>query len=1715
MLSLEDYQVGEEIFASVNSLVYRGRRLADGQPVVLKLLNQDYPSPRQIAYYRQEYKIARQLEHEGVVRVFALKEIQRRPILVFEDFGGIPLHRWYATVLAENPDPLAFFFPVALRIVEILSHIHQANVIHKDVNPSNILIDPQTQAVKLIDFGISTALSRENTTLVSPGVLEGTLAYISPEQTGRMNRTLDYRTDFYSLGATFYELLVGQLPFPTDDLLELVHAHIARAVQFPSGLQGAVPDMLQAIVLKLMAKNAEDRYQSAWGLRADLQRCWEAWQATGEIPEFPLGSQDSYDRFAIPQKLYGRESEVRSLLQTFDRVRYGQSELLLVAGYSGIGKSVLVAEVHKPITAAKGYFIAGKFDQFQRNIPYSAVAQAFGTLVRQLLAETAEQLARWRVKLLDALGSNGRAIVDAIPEIEQIIGPQPPLIELGPAESQNRFNRTFQNFIQVFCAPEHPLVIFLDDLQWADSATLKLIELLMANSTTGHLLLMGAYRDNEVSPTHPLMATLEAVPYEQVVLQPLTLTHVSQLISETLHQPQTAVQALADLIVGKTLGNPFFVNEFLKTLYMEGLLNFDPAMGAWVWHDEAIASLEITDNVVDLMLAKLRKQSPHTQQILSLAACIGAEFDLQTSAIVCDREPQAVFAELKSAIDSELIVALSGIDEDLLLHHYRFGHDRIQQAAYTLIAPEQKQVLHWRIGQLMLRKLDTRTLSEQVFTVVDHLNVGRALAETPQDINRLIRLNLLAGQRAIAATAKEAAAMYLQVALDMLPPDSWKTDYKLTRDIYIHATEADYLNAQYDAALARAAFVLQQARSLLDRLRVYELKIQLYTAQNQPLQAVEKGLEALEMARIDVTVATEAAIELPAATDLSESFSQRFREKTEMTDPAQLATMRILMTICPAAYFAKPAVLKNIILTMVHLTLTQGYSALAAYAYVWYAALSSAAGEIERGYHAGELAIAFLELYCARELRAKVNNLHSALVRHWKEPARNNIAPLQAGIKSGLDTGDNEYTSYCVKDYCVHLFLTGYPLDEVEAKIARSEDLLLKLGQEYSIVQTNIWRQVGLNFMGQSPEPAVLQGDWFDAEAVMPHLKETNNQTLIFIVDLARLMLAYSFGNYQAARDYAIAALDCRAAVMGFLYEPLHDFYYSLTLLALAQKQGDLSEVDLATITESEIKLQHWASHCPENFQHKHDLVAAELANVRGDRDLWRTAELYERAISGARTQQYLQEEALAWELAANFYMRRGRGAIAETYFRETYYCYSRWQAHAKVQKLEQKDLAATTVRVTTNSTNTTGQSLDLMSIVQASQTIATEIKLDRLLSLLMQTLIQNAGAQIGHLLLETGGQWCIEATGKVEEQVEAERVQVAEGMPCTDKDTICRAIVQYVIRTRETVVLHNAPQEGDFMGDRYIQTHQPKSVLCSPLLNQGQLIGIVYLENSLVVGAFSRDRLEVLKILSTQAAISIENARFYQTLENKVAKRTTQLAAANAEITQLNEMLKEENLLVREEREKSERLLLNILPEAIAERLKEGHSHIADGFPEVTILFADIVGFTQLSETISPQDLVYLLNQIFSAFDALCARHGLEKIKTIGDAYMVVGGLPMPRKDHAEAIAEMALDMQQEIARFNARENANLNTRIGINTGPVVAGVIGTSKFIYDLWGDAVNTASRMESHGIPGAIQVSSSTYQLLQDKYLWKERGIIQVKGKGEMMGYLLIGRQPNES
>ncbi|MEW5857699.1 MAG: AAA family ATPase [Cyanobacteriota bacterium] len=1522
MSTISGYQILEQIYESEKSLVYRGLQNQDAQPMILKVLKQEYPTPEEIARFKLEYEIIRNLNLDGVVRPYGLERYKNSLILLLEDFGGKSLK----FLMSDRRFSLGEFLTIAIRLADILGTIHQQNIMHKDINPSNTVFNPETGQLKIIDFGISTVLSRENQVLQNPHVIEGTLAYMSPEQTGRMNRAIDYRTDFYSLGATFYELLTYQLLFETTDAMELVHCHIAKQPIPPHLLSGGVEEIPKAvsnIVMKLLAKTAEERYQSAWGIKADLEECLTQLQTRGTISNFPLGRYDISDKFQIPEKLYGRESEVEALMAAFERVSQGTTEMMLVAGFSGIGKSVLVQEVHKPIVRQRGYFIWGKFDQFKRNIPFASLVQAFQDLIRQLLTESQAQIAAWKAKLLDALGLDAQVLIDVIPEIELIIGKQPPVTELSPTASQNRFNLLFQKFIRVFTQAKHPLVIFLDDLQWADNASLKLLELLMNDSDTRYLLLIGAYRDNEVNPVHPLMITLEKIrnlrnngqeacpSVNQIVLAPLDLTNLNRLIADALHCFPEQSKPLAELVLSKTEGNPFFTNQFLKSLYQEGVLKFTPPLvrggeggvGGWQWDIAQARTMAVADNVVEFMAEKLQKLEKKTQQVLKLAACIGNQFDLVTLAVVYEKSVIETATDLWESLQEGLILPLSdtykffqgqeitdAINTDNLSVSYKFLHDRVQQAAYSLISDADKQSTHLKIGHLFLDNTISVGREEKIFDIVNQLNFGIELITQQSKKNELAQLNLIAGRKAKAATAYAAAVKYLTVGMELLVMDSWETQYELTLAIYAEAAGAEYLNTNFEQAERLAEHILQQAKSLLDRVKVYELKMQIYMAQAQMLKTIDTGLQALEMLGVALFTPSDGnlLVELPTLSDL-DSFP-------EMADPYKKAAMRILITMSPAAYVAKPEILLRANLTMVNLSVEQGHSLWSSYAYAVYGLLlCGALGEVEAGYHSGKLALRLLEQFDAKELKCKVNFIFNVFIRHWKEPARKTKVPLMETVQMGLETGDLEYASFAAQNYCYYLFFVGEKLETLERQQAQYVNFILKIKQQYSINNAQIWRQCVLNLMGRDEERFSLIGESFNESEMLPIFRENNNRSSLFNVYLAKAILCYLFQDYTQTVTYASYAEEYAGASLGSIHSAAHKFYYSLALLAQYPHADTTKQQQyLEQVTVHQEKMKYWAEHSPWNFQHKYDLVEAEKARILGNP--LKAMEDYDKAIQGAKDSRYIQDEALAYERAAEFYQSLGRDLITKAYILEAHYAYLKWGATAKLRALEEKypqflprasekignsNKPRNTTRDTTATSGSPAEALDLTTVMKASQAIASEIVLDKLLSKLMKILIENAGAQKGFLILKSNGQLLIEAEGSVErdsvtvlQSIVVERS--SDGVP----PILPTAIINYVARTKENVVLNDATHEGQFTNDLYISQNQPKSILCAPLINQGKLISIVYLENNLTTGAFTPDRFEVLKLLASQAAISIDLAKLYSEVRSNESRLTQFLEA-------------------------------------------------------------------------------------------------------------------------------------------------------------------------------------------------------------------------------------------
>ena len=1407
-----------------------------------------------------------------------------------------------------------------------------------DLNPSNIILNQNTGKLKLIDFGISTTLSREISTFRNPNVLEGTLAYISPEQTGRMNRAIDYRTDFYSLGVTFYELLTGQLPFPSNDVLELVHCHIAKQPTPPQELKPEIPAIISALLLKLMAKNAEERYLSAYRIKADLEDCLRQWQTKGQIDAFVIDQHNVSDQFQIPQKLYGREQEISTLLAAFERVSQGASEMMLVSGYSGIGKSVLIQEVYKPLTRQHGYFISGKFDQFQRNIPYASLIQAFRSLVQQLLTESEQEIQNWREKLQGELGENAQVIIEVIPEVELIIGPQPPVPELPPTELQNRFNFVFQKFIKIFSQPEHPLVIFLDDLQWADRASLELIQLLMTAADNKYLFLIGAYRDNEVNEAHPLTQSLEQlekarVTIKRILLLPLALTDVTQLIVDSFFGDSITAKPLAQLIHEKTGGNPFFINEFLKSMYSEGWLYFNYSFEKWQWDIEQIKAQPLTYNVVELMTKKVKYLPTKTQALLKLAACIGNQFDLKTLAVISEKSIQETATDLRSALQSGLIVPLSyayqlveldieGLSNQLVVE-YKFAHDRIQQAVYSLIPKVDTQAVHLGIGKLLLQNTSSEESEQKLFKIVNHLNKGRELIEGQTEQDELARLNLRAGKKAKSSAARQPALNYLQTGLSLLSKESWSHQYNLSLDLYVEAAEAAYTIANYDQMEPLTEIVLQNAQTLLDKVKVYEVKMQAYSAQRKFIEAVKTGLDVLKLLGIELPEQSSQS-DLTAEIEQIKSAlggrqAQQLIDLPQMTDPYKLAAMRIMSYLLSSAYVAMNQLSLVIWCRQVNLSIQFGNSPDSAFPYAGYGHILCLLGELEAGYQFGQLALKLLERFKDNIFKARIYAIYKLYLKHWKEPLRDTSSVAMEAYQSAIETGDLEYAASATGSYAGALYLSGVELIYAKKETAKAIATTIQTQQEAYLNWTQICMQAILNLMGEAENPCRLIGEAYDEEKMIAVHLASGDRTGMMHVYLHKLTLCYLFQEFQQAVEYADQFEDYAAnAGSSFILTTVY-FYDALARLAFYPDASETERAEILTkVAAKQEKMELWAKQAPMNFLHKFYLVEAERSRVLGKDSEAR--DYYDRAITLAHKNDYLNDEALAYELAGKFYLARNQNHVARYYLQDAHYTYQGWGAVAKVKDLEARypqflaTVSTNSIKTSlnpsiTDSGKTTSGVLDINSILKASQTISGEIIPDKLLEKLMKILIENAGAQKGFLILDKDGDWVIEAEGTVD----SDQVTTLQSLPVDSVDAASQtamlsvSIINYVARTQENLVLSDAANQGQFTRDPYIVATQPKSIICSPLLNQAKLSGILYLENNLTTDAFTSDRIEVLRMLSAQAAISIENARLYGQLEDynrnlelKVEERTQELSqtldvlkATQAELIFENELLK------------------------------------------------------------------------------------------------------------------------------------------------------------------------------------------------------------------------------
>jgi len=1520
-MEVPGYRILDELARDAHYVVCRGET-HDAVPVLLKLPLPSSLHPAAIASLRREHELLTSLDIEGVPRPRAFEP---QGALVLEDVGASTLR----SVLRSGPLALPECLWIGSGLARTLGELHRRRLIHKNLSPESVLLERNSRRVQVIDFSLASRLPQETQPASPPQLLPGRLSYISPEQTGRMNRVVDYRTDLYSLGALLYEMLTGRPPYLSDDPLELVHGHIAKTAPAPAELLAGVPDVVSEIVMKLLSKTPEGRYQSAWGLLADLERCAREWSAQGVVGRFQPGEQDVPDVFTVPQHLYGRQGEIRTLLAAFEGVCAGRAALLLVAGYSGIGKTSLVNEVHKPIVRMKGRFVAGKFDQLERSTPYAALLQALCGLVRQVLSESEARIGALRERLALALGPNASVVAAVVPELVLLLGPQPPAPTLSPAEAQNRFNYVFESFLAVFARPEHPLVIFLDDLQWADSATIQLLARLLTNPSVRDLLVIGAYRDNEVPPDHPLMRMLGEIQEagaaaRQIVLPPLGAADLQQLVADTIRMEAPKAEPLASLVLRKTGGNPFFVAQFLKALHADGLLAFDPAARSWSFDLARIELAQITDNVVDLMSRKLRGLALPTQEVVTLAACIGGRFSLPVLGVVRQKSLRDVAAELWPAIEEGLVLPTTERYEPLMAAPeavleraapgYKFLHDRVQQAAYALIPEAERKTVHLRIGRLLLGGSGDPP-DDGLFETVQHLNFGRELISDEDERLRLVRLNLRAGYKAKESAAFQAALDYFHAGLRLLPVDRWAAQYALTLALVMQVTECEYLCGRFEEADRSFAVLLREARSPLEKAEAYRIRIMQCDSLARFAEAVEAGRRGLALLGVELPegeASTQAGLDQELER-IQQALGTRdiasLEELPEMQDPASKLVVTLMAAMWASAYILGHRVLASLLSArIVNLSLERGNTADSAYGYATHAiAVGPVRGDYASAYEWGALALRVNQRLDDRQGRARVEQQFNAHVNLWRQPLSTCIPHAREACRSGLETGDFTYAGYGAFTETWAALLTSNDLDRFVRDYTPTVALLERIRRTSLAAAQQLFLAWGRALQGQTQGPLSLSHAGFDEGAYLSTYR--NDVFCMAFYYAAKLHLGVIFEEHGLALEAARTARREAWTGEGTIWPVFLDFWSGLALASLDATASEAQRHEYRSVlARTRDRLQVLAENCPENFRCFWLVLAAELKRLEGHGS--EAAFLYDDAIEYARQTRSLQHEALASERCAKLWLGRGRDGVAAAYLAEAHRCYAAWGAEAKVRDLEARypsllagraAAGASPLALGVASGERAAVSLDLATVLKAAHAISVEIELEDLLRKLMQIALENAGAEHGVFLQERDGLLMVEA----EAFASPEKIRVGPGLPLEQASNLSHGVVHYVLRTGKGIVLGDARVDERFADDPHVVETGAKSILCVPVVHHGRQRGILYLDNNLATEAFTEARIEMMRVLSSTAAIALETARLYEEMKHEVARRREAEQAARdalAELELLKNRLEAENVYLQEE---------------------------------------------------------------------------------------------------------------------------------------------------------------------------------------------------------------------
>jgi predicted ATPase/class 3 adenylate cyclase len=1651
----------------------------------------DHDDPARLLELETEFRITRELNIAGVRRALARGELEGRPALYSSWFAGSTLEE----VFASARQPLERTLDLAQKAAEIVSRLHAARVLHGRLGPRAFRVDAALRELELSGLGFATRLDVELPQDGEAFATDERSAYASPEQTGRMNRPVDWRSDLYSLGAVFYLMLTGEPPFGAADTAELAYRLIATPPRPPRELVPELPEMLSELVLKLLAKDAEDRYQSADALYADLARCRELYGNLQDIPRFELAQHDSGAHFRLPRKLYGRETELGQLLAALERTSSGSSELLLVGGVAGAGKTALVREVLRPLASRRGRYVEGKFEQFQRELPFSAFAQAFAAWVQQVLSESDDELVRLRVRVKEAVGELGDLLTRLVPDLELVIGAQPPVPQVGPSDALHRFQYVLRRFLLSLSDEAHPLALFVDDLQWADPASLELLTTLMSTRDARHLLVIGAYRSEELSSAHALSLCFDELararaPLSRLELSLLDEQALSALISDALSTSRERVEPLARFIWARTQGNALFVRQLLHSLYEDGAIRFNHQVSSWEWDLEQETQQAPLD-LLELFGAKAARLEPDTRDALVRGAYLGSRFDLDALAAVTGVSLGELGRRLEPAVREGLLLPVgmghryvaAGLRPDT--EHgpsYVFPHDRVQQAVYSSVQAHERPALHLELGRrLRDRPPAPRARSDQVFQVAHQLNSGRALIVEAAERRSLALLNLEAGLSAKRSAAYAAALEHLSIGLSIIGVEGWRADYQLSLELHTQAGECAYLAAVPELMATHTESVLQHGRSILDKMPVFLLLVDAYTSQNRLNEALAKGLEAL--AALGVTFPRSPRLPhvmlglgrtklLLAGKDVPALARQR-----TMQDAHKLQAMLLLERMVPPAYMSGSMLFPLLVFAMVDLSVKYGNSPLSAFGYASFAiTLSGVLGDIRSGSMFGKLGYETLEQTRAETFRVKVLFVLYVFIKHWTEPLASCASPLLGAYRVGMEAGNLVGATWSAYYRLLWLYFTARPLAELEREASTYSAIFHDLGQTAAFRRNDMLRQVMLNLMGRTADPVAFSGETYRDAEIDSLTAKGDDATSRFFYYFNKQALCYLFGRHAEAVRHGDSAQTLTEAVIGLPDLVFWTFWDALARIRHAESQDGARRRSLLDDARKQGKhLAKWASFGPANYGHKHDLVQAELCRVRGNHE--RARELYDQALEGAAKAGYIQEAALAAELAARFQLAQGRRPLGAWYLERARRGYLEWGALAKVEALEREhaEILLSPSLSLDHELAPHADAIDLTAVIKANQAISGEIVLERLAAKLLDIAVENAGAERGALVLFEN-----DASRVVAHKTSASAAVVTGlSLAVQDGAPLAVSVLHYVARSKRPLLVDDASDEPRFAHDPYVAAGGARSILCAPIVHHGDLIAAVYLDNRLSPRVFTRERLQLLSVLGGQIAISLENARLYGNLQ---AALDTQLE------------------LTRAYSRFTPRAFLDILRrESILDVQLGDYRH-----GDMTVMCLDIRDYTALSELLSAGDNFRFLNGFFSRMTLYVTRHAGVVSTFTGDGFLAF----FPRSP-ADAYAA-ALEMQAAVRSYNreraTKERSPIAVGIGLHTGPLMLGVIGDQdRLEASLISDTVNTAARMEglTKEFRVGIVASENTVSALDSATQRSIRrvGNVRVKGKSQ--------------